>query len=244
VRLPAGACIFNGGDRGEIALVLSGLGAFSFQDTRRRNHIFSLVPAGRLMGNVDDLTADTVSVTDMALRETEVRLVQRETFLAFLDSNPEIERSHALGVIADHESDMEGMIANFTLSARERIAALFSSLVHNLAPEADARGRYPLPFALTAVEISQIVAVARPTVSSILSDLSGPGLLVRRDHRHIVSARLFDILHDRTSRGAGPAARIVRRHRRAPSQSAEQVSLKNQKCQLSDTRTPAFFAGL
>lgn len=224
MRLPAGACIFNGGDRGEIALVLSGLGAFSFQDTRRRNHIFSLVPAGRLMGNVDDLTADTVNVTDMALRETEVRLVQRETFLAFLDSNPEIERSHALGVI-DHESDMDGMIANFTLSARERISALFSSLVHNLAPEADARGRYTLPFALTAVEISQIVAVARPTVSSILSDLSGRGLLVRRDHRHIVSARLFDILHDWTSRGAEPAARIVRRHRRAPSQSAEQVSL-------------------
>lgn len=224
MRLPAGACIFNGGDRGEIALVLSGLGAFSFQDTRRRNHIFSLVPAGRLMGNVDDLTADTVNVTDMALRETEVRLVQRETFLAFLDSNPEIERSHALGVI-DHESDMDGMIANFTLSARERISALFSSLVHNLAPEADARGRYTLPFALTAVEISQIVAVARPTVSSILSDLSGRGLLVRRDHRHIVSARHFDILHDWPSRGAGPAARIVRRHRRAPSQSAEQVSL-------------------
>lgn len=224
MRLPAGACIFNGGDRGEIALVLSGLGAFSFQDTRRRNHIFSLVPAGRLMGNVDDLTADTVNVTDMALRETEVRLVQRETFLAFLDSNPEIERSHALGVI-DHESDMDGMIANFTLSARERISALFSSLVHNLAPEVDARGRYTLPFALTAVEISQIVAVARPTVSSILSDLSGRGLLVRRDHRHIVSARHFDILHDWTSRGAGPAARIVRRHRRAPSQSAEQVSL-------------------
>lgn len=224
MRLPAGACIFNGGDRGEIALVLSGLGAFSFQDTRRRNHIFSPVPAGRLMGNVDDLTADTVNVTDMALRETEVRLVQRETFLAFLDSNPEIERSHALGVI-DHESDMDGMIANFTLSARERISALFSSLVHNLAPEADARGRYTLPFALTAVEISQIVAVARPTVSSILSDLSGRGLLVRRDHRHIVSARHFDILHDWTSRGAGPAARIVRRHRRAPSQSAEQVSL-------------------
>lgn len=224
MRLPAGAFIFNGGDRGEIALVLSGLGAFSFQDTRRRNHIFSLVPAGRLMGNVDDLTADTVSVTDMALRETEVRLVQRETFLAFLDSNPEIEPSHALGVI-DHESDMDGMIANFSLSARERIAALFSSLVHNLAPEADARGRYTLPFALTAVEISQIVAVARPTVSSILSDLSGRGLLVRRDHRHIVSARHFDILHDWTSRGAGPAARIVRRHRRAPSQSAEQVSL-------------------
>ncbi len=224
MRLPAGACIFNGGDRGEIALVLSGLGAFSFQDTRRRNHIFSLVPAGRLMGNVDDLTADTVNVTDMALRETEVRLVQRETFLAFLDSNPEIERSHALGVI-DHESDMDGMISNFTLSARERISALFSSLVHNLAPEADARGRYTLPFALTAVEISQIVAVARPTVSSILSDLSGRGLLVRRDHRHIVSARHFDILHDWTSRGAGPAARIVRRHRRAPSQSAEQVSL-------------------
>lgn len=68
-KLPAGGCIFNGGDRGEIALVLSGLGAFSFQDRHGRNHIFTLILPGRLMGDVNGLSGSTVNVTDAALRE-------------------------------------------------------------------------------------------------------------------------------------------------------------------------------
>lgn len=56
-KLPAGGCIFNGGDRGEIALLLSGLGAFSFQDRHGRNHIFTLILPGRLMGDVDGYPA-------------------------------------------------------------------------------------------------------------------------------------------------------------------------------------------
>lgn len=126
-KLPAGGCIFNGGDRGEIALVLSGLGAFSFQDRHGRNHIFTLILPGRLMGDVDGLSGSTVNVTDAALRETEVRLLSRDLFLQFLSENPSIQRKHAVGIIADHESDMEGMIANFTLSAPDRIITLLQA---------------------------------------------------------------------------------------------------------------------
>ena len=160
-KLPAGGCIFNGGDRGEIALVLSGLGAFSFQDRHGRNHIFTLILPGRLMGDVDGLSGSTVNVTDAALRETEVRLLSRDLFLQFLSENPSIQRKHAVGIIADHESDMEGMIANFTLSAPDRIITLFASLIHNLRPEPDSEGFYPLENSLTTIEISQIVSVAR-----------------------------------------------------------------------------------
>lgn len=214
LRLPAGACIFNGGDHGEIALVLSGLGAFSFQDVRRRNHIFTLLPPGRLMGDVDGLCASTVNVTDLALRETEVRLVSRDHFLRFLVENPDIQRKHAIGVISDHESDMEGMIANFTLSAPERIAVLLASLAHNLCTEADPEGFYRLPYCLTTIEISQIVSVARPTVSTILSQWHARRLINKVDRHWCVSEQLFEDLHDWTRKGAAPAAKIGKRHRR------------------------------
>lgn len=38
-----GASIFNGGDTGEIALVLSGIEVFSFPDKHLKNHYLSLI---------------------------------------------------------------------------------------------------------------------------------------------------------------------------------------------------------
>ena len=62
LRLKQGASIFNGGDTGEIALVLSGLGVFSFPDKHLKNHYLSLIPPGSLMGDVDGLTHESVNV--------------------------------------------------------------------------------------------------------------------------------------------------------------------------------------
>ena len=197
-------------------MVLSGLGSFSFQDRHGHNHIFTLVLPGRLMGDVDGLSGNIVNVTDAALRETEVRLVTRDLFLQFLAENPAIQRKHAIGVIHDHESDMEGMIANFTLSAPDRIVTLFASLIHNLQTKPDSEGYYHLEYSLTTIEISQIVSVARPTVSSILNQWLGEGLLKKCDKHLCVSHSLFAALQDWTHRGATPAAKIrKRRHRRA-----------------------------
>lgn len=136
--------------------------------------------------------------------------------MQFLAENPAIQRKHAIGVIHDHESDMEGMIANFTLSAPDRIVTLFASLIHNLQTKPDSEGYYPLEYSLTTIEISQIVSVARPTVSSILNQWLGEGLLKKCDKHLCVSHSLFAALQDWTHRGATPAVKIrKRRHRRA-----------------------------
>ena len=212
-RLPAGGCIFNGGDRGEIALVLSGLGAFSFQDAHNHNHIFALLPPGRLMGDVDGFCGKLVNVTDQALRETEVRLLHRDVFSEFLERNPQIQRKHAMAVIADHESDMEGMIANFTLTAPERITTLFASLIYNLQSEVNDDGFYELDVALNTIEISQIVSVARPTVSSILSQWQSQGLIRKAGRQIDLSVKLFEGIYDWIDSGAQPATKMRKRHR-------------------------------
>ena len=100
LRLKQGASIFNGGDTGEIALVLSGLGVFSFPDKHLKNHYLSLIPPGSLMGDVDGLTHESVNVYDSAFRDSEVRLIKRDIFRDFLIQNPELlqDVSEALGI--------------------------------------------------------------------------------------------------------------------------------------------------
>lgn len=93
LRLKQGASIFNGGDAGEIALVLCGLGVFSFPDKHLKNHYLSLIPPGSLMGDVDGLTHESVNVYDSAFRDSEVRLIKRDIFRDFLIQN----RAYAVG---------------------------------------------------------------------------------------------------------------------------------------------------
>lgn len=219
MRIPASGALLNGGDRAEIALLLSGLAAFVFTDRKSKHHIFSLILPGRIMGDVDGLSQSVVNVRDVALRDSQVRVVGREDFVAFLDAHPDIGRAHTLGVIADHESDMEGMIANFTLSVAERIAALLHSLVQSAQSEPE-RGWYRLPCALRAVEIGQIVSVARPTVSSLLARWTRLGLMRRDAGAMYVHERLFAQLYDWTRQAPGPAGGVAKRRHRARKVSA------------------------
>lgn len=117
LRLKQGASIFNGGDTGEIALVLSGLGVFSFPDKHLKNHYLSLTPPGSLMGDVDGLTHESVNVYDSAFRDSEVRLIKRDIFRDFLIQNPELLHAHTLSVIAHHESCMGSINRQFDVNA-------------------------------------------------------------------------------------------------------------------------------
>lgn len=207
MKLPAGGSIFNGGDAGEVALVLSGLGAFSFQDSHGANHIFSLIMPGRIMGDVDAFALSMVNVVDSALRDTEVRLMHREVFMEFLQNNPDVQAEHSKGMIADHESDMEGMIANYTLSAPQRLTALFESLVVQ-AKTPCMGGWYELPYQLRVTEISKIVSVARPTVSTILAAWQKEGEIRKEGQAIYISKKLIADNFDWTRHGATPSVHI------------------------------------
>lgn len=196
-RLRKGTAIFNGGAAGEIALVLSGIGAFSFPDHRANNHIFTLIFPKSLMGDVDGLTGETVNVVDSAFRMMEVRLLRRKVFAKFLSEHPVAAHEHTLGVISDHESDMEGLLANFTLPLAKRIAALFESLVWRTGSEL-IEGIYRLPLALKATEIGQIVSASRQSVSSILCGWEAGNLLSRTRGGTLISSRLINDSFDWT----------------------------------------------
>jgi CRP-like cAMP-binding protein len=212
-KLAQGAGIFNGGDSGEIALVLTGIGEFSFSDYQSENHTFTLIFPGSLMGNVDGLTGESVNVIDSAFRELELRLLKKELFVEFLNANPRIDRLHTLSVIADHESDMEGLIANMTLPVHERLRALARSLVWRTGVPAE-NGWHRLPLALRATEMARIICASRQTASHLLHSLEEQGILKRSRSECLVAEAFVRDTYDWIKEGCDPGV-AIRRNRRA-----------------------------
>lgn len=217
-RLPQGASIFNGGDQGEIALVLTGVGSFSFSDYEAKNHIFTLIFPGSLMGDVDGLTGESVNVIDSAFRAIEVRMLRKEMFVAFLNDNPEIAKVHGINVIGDHESDMEGMVANFTLPLEKRIPALLQSIVWRIG---NTQGDFfCIPLSVKSSEISQIVSASRQSVNSLISHWEKRGLILRSKNDTCIHKDLFAECRDWTEEGA-VAGKIRKSRKKKASKAAE-----------------------
>lgn len=209
-KLLQGASIFNGGDFGEIALVLTGVGSFSFSDHKASNHIFTLLFPGCLMGDVDGITGESVNVIDSAFRTSEVRMLKKEIFIDFLSKNPEVAKVHFANVIGDHESDMEGMIANFTLSLKRRIPALLQSIVWRVGQK---QGDFcSIPMSLKSSEICQIVSASRQSVNTLISEWENKGYLIRSKNETRISNSLFKDCTDWTEDGAVPGK--IRKNRK------------------------------
>ena len=211
LRLKQGASIFNGGDAGEIALVLCGLGVFSFPDKHLKNHYLSLIPPGSLMGDVDGLTHESVNVYDSAFRDSEVRLIKRDIFRDFLIQNPELLHAHTLSVIAHHESCMEALIANSTFNASRspsgslRKSGGFFRKIHR------EKSFVSIPLTLTAVELSAFVNASRQSVSSVHTEIESNGDIVRKKGETQLSKKFIDGCFDWLENGAQPSVRIRKR---------------------------------
>ena len=195
LRLKQGASIFNGGDAGEIALVLCGLGVFSFPDKHLKNHYLSLIPPGSLMGDVDGLTHESVNVYDSAFRDSEVRLIKRDIFRDFLIQNPELLHAHTLSVIAHHESCMEALIANSTLTLPDRLQVLYASLAASFGKKKK-----------------------KKSFVSIHTEIESNGDIVRKKGETQLSKKFIDGCFDWLENGAQPSVRI-RKRREKPSAS-------------------------
>ena len=175
LRLKQGASIFNGGDAGEIALVLCGLGVFSFPDKHLKNHY---------------------------LRDSEVRLIKRDIFRDFLIQNPELLHAHTLSVIAHHESCMEALIANSTLTLPDRLQVLYASLAASFGKSTEKKSFVSIPLTLTAVELSAFVNASRQSVSSVHTEIESNGDIVRKKGETQLSKKFIDGCFDWLENGA------------------------------------------
>lgn len=176
VRKKKGEAIANGGLNGEVFWLERGLGAYVSPDRRARPHLLAFIPPGRLMGDVDGVTGDTVNMADTFLRPSEGWLLERRIFRAHLEADRTLDRAHFLGIIADHESDMEALFAIATLDLDTRLRVLTAALtfaderrpVEALALAIVRDEPLPMPYGLTITEMAMAVNASRTAASLCL----------------------------------------------------------------------------
>lgn len=170
------------------------------------------------MGDVDGLTHESVNVYDSAFRDSEVRLIKRDIFRDFLIQNPELLHAHTLSVIAHHESCMEALIANSTLTLPDRLQVLYASLAASFGKSTEKKSFVSIPLTLTAVELSAFVNASRQSVSSVHTEIESNGDIVRKKGETQLSKKFIDGCFDWLENGAQPSVRI-RKRREKPSAS-------------------------
>ena len=221
-RLRAGQAIYNGGTDGEVAWILSGLCTYRMQDSQDREHFFTLVPQGRLMGNVDAYTGSVVNILDFALRPTEVLLMPRHRFIELLAENGSLAREHTEMLVREHESDLEGMFSAVTDRIEVRLARLLAALVFRDRPRltfrwSDALADFetqPVPYGLTVTEMARTVGATRTAVSLTLTRWEKEGGLVRRNGVRCVTRSLLESAADWLT-GGGPSPKVAKSRRRS-----------------------------
>lgn len=173
VRKKKGEVISNGGLNGDVFWLEHGLGGYVSADRFGRKHLLAFIPPGRLMGDVDGVTGDTVNMSDVFLRPSEGWLIERRVFREYLEADRTLDRIHFLGIIADHESDMEALFAAATLDLDMRLRVLTAALCFSderdpaqALAAAIARGEpMPLPYRLSVTEAAMAVGATRTATS-------------------------------------------------------------------------------
>lgn len=199
LHLKPGQSLYNGGVEGEVAWVVNGLCGFQMRDSKLNPHYFTLVPAGRLVGNVDAYTGSVVNILDVALRPTDVLLLSRHTFLQMLHQDVALNDAHTEMLVHEHESDMEGLFSAMTDTIAVRLARLLAALLFqnekrltfNWDKALERFTPTPIPYQLTVTELAQTIGATRTMTSLTLTQWEKSGLLIRKGQTRYVTRALL-----------------------------------------------------
>ena len=112
-----------------------------------------------------------------------------------LSESPELLMLYAKNAMQKQESQMEGMIANFTMDLSSRVRALLRAVIEAYYPVKEQDGN-PLPIKLSVTEISETVAANRSSVSLLISEWAQEDLVRRDGRRIIVHGKLLSQVYD------------------------------------------------
>lgn len=190
-----GTWLENGGEDGVVYLLLKGLGAFFFETGCGKQRVFSLILPGRAMADMDGFSGQTVNVQDRMVRDSEVLWVKRTIFLEQVQRDPALVMLLARSLIAKQESNMEAMIACYTLGSAQRLRVLLKVLLSALQGSVVA-GWNVLTLDLNNEEFAKVINTTRVTVSRIFALWCEEGL-VRKSGRVVeVHSDLFADVYD------------------------------------------------
>jgi len=137
--------------------------------------ILHIAREGEVLG-VDDVISDSVLHYEAeTLEETEICLIDKETFLTLLDSNPFLARD-LLVRASNSEKDRDSTISRLThYNVRERTAQTLLSLTTNYGKKT--RDGVKLELNLSRRELAQLTGTVQESVVRVLSDFKKEGLI-------------------------------------------------------------------
>jgi CRP-like cAMP-binding protein len=193
-RLKRGTSLLNGGDNGCVYYLKKGLATFSFQDKAGRSFVFALVPPGRVLADIDGISGELVNVHDSVIRPSEVLSIDRETWFKYIGSDAKLLMQVTKGIISKHESHMEAMIANYTLSLGDRLKVLYKVLITSFNEILNEWNK--LPLYLSANECAELTGATRVSISRIISAWMKQGLLKKVKRDIFIHINLFNDIYD------------------------------------------------
>jgi CRP-like cAMP-binding protein len=195
-RLKKGTPLKNGGASGRFYYLKKGLATFTSQDRNGRNFSFCLVIPGRVLADIDGISRENVNVVDKVIRPSEVLSIDYDTWYKHIGSDPDKLLMVTRGIIAKHESHMEAMIANYTLSIEDRLKVFLKTLLK--AYENPLAEWNWLPLYLSEEEYSGLLGASRVSISRQFIKWRELGLLRKEKREIIINKAVFDDVYDWT----------------------------------------------
>ncbi len=194
-KIDRNSILKSGGDGSKLFYVVKGLCLYYVNYTQGKTSVMAILPPGRSICNLSCLSDKRVNVTTYAKKGTEVLSISPELYRRHIRENPEVADVVLKESIFKHESLLEGMIANATLSHEDRLRTFYKAVLHSNNLLAD-KGVVEVPFKLTSEELGMIINASRVTISRIQNKWIKNGLCHKEGSRLKFDQRLFQDLYD------------------------------------------------
>ena len=193
--LKKGSELLHGAPSGEVTLLLSGICLYRFWDSLDKEHIMSIIPPGRTVGDIDAFCGNIANVSAYMAKGGTGLVLPYHVWHESISANKEILEQQAVNIVVKQESHIEALLACFTLDVEKRLMALFHALIKAYYPP-KLDDWNPLPFSLTNVLIAKVVSASRTSVSLILSDWQSRGLFKKDGRIFLIHGNIFCHLYD------------------------------------------------
>jgi CRP/FNR family transcriptional regulator, cyclic AMP receptor protein len=181
-RFRKGETVFHQGDPGD-ALFIMANGSVKVvlpSDEGAEPAIVAVLGQGEFFGELAILDGAPHSATIVAVEPTETLVLHRDSFLALIDSDPELRRA-LLASLASEIRRLTGHVEDLHfLDLPGRLSSRILRLSVDCEPDGDGAIRIPWPY--TQSELAGMIGGSRQSVNRLLADLAEEGLVtIERD---------------------------------------------------------------
>ena len=194
-KITKNSILKSGGDDSKLFFVLNGLCLYYVNYNQGKTSVMAILPPGRSICNLSCLSGRRVNVTTYAKKGTEVLSISPELYRRHIRENQNIADVVLKESIFKHESLLEGMIANSTLSHEDRLRTFYKALFYS-CDLWHKDGLVDVPVRLTCEELGMIINASRVTVSRIQNKWLKAGLCTKQGSHLQLDQRLFQDIYD------------------------------------------------